>query len=77
MTVEISYLTATGAGNVAFSDTIAASSRKSYSMGTRLAGTRASVVVRSRTPGRPIMVERAMYWNNRAEGTDSIGGCGD
>jgi hypothetical protein len=35
------------------------------------------VVVRSRTPGRPIMVERAMYWNNRAEGTDSIGGCGD
>ena len=46
-------------------------------MRTRLADARASVAVRSRTPVRPIMVERALYWNDRAEGTDSIGGCSD
>jgi len=23
---------------------------------------------------RPVMVERSMYWNNRAAGTDTIGG---
>ncbi|HEY5526739.1 MAG TPA: hypothetical protein VIK02_04080 [Candidatus Anoxymicrobiaceae bacterium] len=46
-------------------------------MGTRLADARASLAVRSRTPGRPIMVESAMYWNDRAEGTDSIGGCSE
>jgi hypothetical protein len=27
--------------------------------------------------GLPIMVERAMYWNNRGAGTDTIGGYSD
>jgi hypothetical protein len=27
--------------------------------------------------GKKIMVERAMYWNNRSAGTDTIGGYSD
>ena len=38
---------------------------------------RAAVLVRSKTPGKGIMVERAMYWNNRGAGTDTVGGYGD
>ena len=34
---------------------------------------RAAVMVQSLTPGRKIMVERAMYWNSRGAGTDTIG----
>jgi hypothetical protein len=35
---------------------------------------RASVVVNCKTSGKKIMVERAMYWNSRSAGTDTIGG---
>jgi hypothetical protein len=38
---------------------------------------RASIMVKSKTPGKKIMVERSMYWNNRGAGTDTIGGYGD
>jgi len=38
---------------------------------------RAAVMVRSLTPNNKIMVERAMYWNNRGAGTDTIGGYSD
>jgi hypothetical protein len=38
---------------------------------------RAAIMVKSKTAGKNIMVERAMYWNNRGAGTDTIGGCGD
>jgi hypothetical protein len=34
-------------------------------------------MVTSKTPGEKIMVERAMYWNNRGAGTDTIGGYSD
>jgi hypothetical protein len=34
-------------------------------------------MVTSKTAGKPIMVERAMYWNNRGAGTDTIGGYSD
>ena len=33
--------------------------------------------VKSKTAGKSIMVERAMYWNNRGAGTDTIGGYSD
>jgi hypothetical protein len=77
VTVEISYLTPTGEGNVVFQDTIAANSRKTYNMGDKGIQGRASVMVISKTSGKKIMVERAMYWNNRGAGTDTIGGYGD
>jgi hypothetical protein len=35
---------------------------------------RASVMFTSKTSGKKIMCERAMYWNNRGAGTDTIGG---
>ncbi|MHB8894456.1 MAG: DUF5719 family protein [Candidatus Geothermincolia bacterium] len=74
VTVEISYLTLTGTGNVTFTETVAANSRKSFNMADKLPSTRASVIVRSKTAGKAIMVERAMYWNNRGAGTVTIGG---
>jgi len=75
--VEISYLTPTGQGNKVFTDTIPANSRKSYHMGDMLPSGRAAIIVKSQTRGKPIMVERAMYWNSRGAGTDTIGGYGD
>ncbi|MBU4176146.1 MAG: DUF5719 family protein [Actinomycetia bacterium] len=77
VTVEISYLTPTGEGNVTFTDTVPANSRKTYSMGDALPQGRAAIVVTSKTSGKKIMVERAMYWNSRGAGTDTIGGYSD
>ena len=75
--VEIAYLTSNGQGNVVFQDTIPANSRKTYSMADKGIGGRASITVTSKTSGQKIMVERAMYWNNRGAGTDTIGGYSD
>ncbi|MBU4392098.1 MAG: hypothetical protein KJ907_10650 [Actinobacteria bacterium] len=77
VTVEISYLTPDGAGNVVFTETIGANSRDTYSMGDKGINGRAAVLVTSKTAGAKIMVERAMYWNGRGAGTDTIGGFGD
>ena len=75
--VEVSYLTQTGAGNVVFYDNIPANSRKTYNMADSGLSGRAAVMVTSETPGQKIMVERAMYWNNRGAGTDTVGGYSD
>jgi hypothetical protein len=75
--VEVSYLTQTGAGNVVFYDSIPANSRKTYNMADSGLSGRAAVMVTSKTPGQKIMVERAMYWNNRGAGTDTIGAYSD
>lgn len=75
--VQVYYMTASGVGNQTFTDTVPASSRKSYSMADKIPLGRASVLVTSRTAGMNIMVERAMYWNNRGAGTDTIGGFSD
>ncbi len=72
--IEVSYLTASGDGDIVFTDTLAANSRKSYNMGTKMMNQRASVMVKSKTTGKNIMVERSMYWNNRGAGTCTIGG---
>ncbi len=71
--VEIAYLTPTGTGNVSITDTLPANSRRTYNMADAGISGRASVRVTCQTPNRLIMVERAMYWNNRGGGTDTIG----
>ncbi len=77
VTVQISYLTPSGAGNVVFTDTVPASSRKTYNMAEKGINGRAAIMVTSKTAGQKIMVERAMYWNSRGAGTDTIGGYSD
>jgi hypothetical protein len=77
VTVEVRYLTPTGSGNVVFEDTVQALSRKTYDMREKIPEGKASIVVTCKTAGRPIMVERAMYWNGRGAGTDTIGGFSD
>ena len=66
-----------GEGNKTLTDSIPANSRKSYSMADKLPNGRASIMVRSKTSGKKIMCERAMYWNSRGAGTDTVGGYGD
>ncbi|MFH1150881.1 MAG: hypothetical protein V1748_10460 [Actinomycetota bacterium] len=73
VSVTISYLTASGTGNVTKTETIPANSRKSFDMEEHSGlNTRAAIMVRSAT--LPIMCERAMYWSDRSAGTDTIGG---
>lgn len=75
VTVQISYMTPTGAGNVVKTETIPANSRKTFNMldHSGISG-RASIMVRCTSLGRQIMVERAMYWNTRGSGTETVGG---
>jgi YVTN family beta-propeller protein len=82
VTVELTYLPQGGGKSVTFTDQIRPNSRKTYNVageGNTYPGIqgRASIVVRSLDGARPIMVERAMYWNSRGAGTDTIGGYGD
>ena len=76
--VEITYMTPTGAGNVTKSETIPANSRRTYNMVEHggIDG-RAAITVTSKTADRKVIVERAMYWNSRGAGTDTIGGHAD
>lgn len=75
--VEVTYMTPSGSGNKTFTDTIGANSRKTYNLADKIPGGRASTLVTCTTSGKKIMVERAMYWNSRDAGTDTIGGCSD
>ncbi|MBU4173613.1 MAG: hypothetical protein KKB90_04260 [Actinobacteria bacterium] len=77
ITVEVSYLTSDGAGNEVFEETIAGNSRKTFSMVDEGISGRAAVMVTSKTAGKKIMVERAMYWDGKGAGTDTIGGYTD
>jgi hypothetical protein len=72
--VTITYLLAGGGTPVTFTEAIPANSRKTYNMADKGVTGRAAVLVQSETAGKPIMVERAMYWNSRGAGTDTIGG---
>jgi hypothetical protein len=78
--VEISYLRPGGTGTIVFSDNIPQRSRKTYALRDRLNG-EASIIVRSETPGKKIMVERATYMASPgcplAGGTCTIGGYSD
>ena len=74
VTVDITYLTPSGQGNITKTETIPANSRMTYGMQAHSGLTgRASISVRSKTGGKPVMVERSMYWNNKGAGTDTIG----
>ena len=77
VTVEVSYLTPDGTGNVTLTETVGANSRMTFSMADKGISGRAAVLVTSKTAGSKIMVERAMYWNERGAGTDTIGGYAD
>ncbi len=78
VTVEITYMTPDGTGNVVKTETIAAGSRKSFNMAEHSGITgRAAIMVVSKTSGKKVMCERAMYWNSRGTGTDTIGGYSD
>jgi hypothetical protein len=73
--VTITYMTPAGTGNVVKTETIPANSRRTFNMAQHsgLSG-RAAIMVKAKAGTRPIMVERAMYWDNRCAGTDTIGG---
>ncbi|PKQ28897.1 MAG: hypothetical protein CVT63_00190, partial [Candidatus Anoxymicrobium japonicum] len=76
VSIEVSYLKA-GGGAVSLTETIPANSRKTYNMSDKIPGGRAAIKVTSKTTGKKIMVERAMYWNARGAGTDTMGGFSD
>jgi hypothetical protein len=75
--ITVTYLAAGGGTPVTFTDTVGANARNTYNMKDKGIAGRAAVMVQSNTPGKNIMVERAMYWNNRGAGTDTIGGYSD
>jgi hypothetical protein len=74
VSIEVQYLCPDGVGNITFNDTVPGNSRKTFNMSAAGLNGRASVFVRCTTAGGKIMVERAMYWNSRGAGTDTIGG---
>ena len=78
VTVEVTYMTPSGAGNVTKTETIPANSRRTFGMADHSGiNGRAAITVTSITAGKKIMCERAMYWNSRGTGTDTIGGYED
>jgi hypothetical protein len=72
------YMTPTGTAIVIRGYGIRANSRETINMFeySGIAG-RAAVFVESEMPSQKIIVERAMYWNSRGAGTDTIGGYSD
>jgi hypothetical protein len=75
--VSVTYLTPDGIGDVTLIELIPASSRMTFRLADRVPSGRAGVVVECTTPGKSIIAERAIYWNNRGAGTDTIGGSSD
>ncbi|MBN2169327.1 MAG: carboxypeptidase regulatory-like domain-containing protein, partial [Actinobacteria bacterium] len=75
--VEIGYLAAGGTGSRIISAVIPANSRQTFNMVDEGINGRASILVTCKTAGMKIMCERAMYWNDRGAGTDTIGGFSD
>ncbi len=71
--VVVSYLQANGAGQSSFVMDVPALSRLTFNMADTLPSARAAVKVTCLTPGSGILVERAMYWNDRGAGIESIG----
>jgi ribosomal protein L31 len=75
--IQVTYMTPGGNGNQDFTDTVPANARRTYNMADHIPSGKASIMVTCTTPGKKIMVERAMYWNDRGAGTDTIGGYAD
>jgi len=74
VTITVSYMPQGGGQVQGFKDEIPANSRRSYNMADKVPSGRASIFVESQDGARPIIVERAMYMNDRGAGTDTIGG---
>ena len=75
--VEVTYLPEGGGATVSKGEAIPANTRKTFNMAEHSGITgRASVMIRVGL-GRKVMAERAMYWNNRGAGTNTIGGYTD
>jgi len=73
--IEVDYYPLGGGPVKGFDDTIDAQSRVSYDMSDTIGGDHySSIAVYSMTTGKKIMVERAIYGQNRGSGTDTIGG---
>lgn len=72
--VEVAYLLARGGAPVSITETIGANSRKSFNMADSMTG-RAGIRVTSVKGGPPVMVERAMYWNDKSAGACTTGAC--
>lgn len=66
-----------GSGNATFEDTIPAQSRRTYSLADKVPSGKAATMVQCLTSGKKVIVERAMYWNDRGVGTSTIGGSSD
>jgi len=75
--VKISSLSAEGKIEVTFTEVIPGGSRRTYPLSDMIDESRASILIECKTPGKRIMAERAMYWNNRGAGTCTIGGFED
>lgn len=74
VTVRITYFPQGGGDAVTFTDEISPYTRSTYNMADEFPAGRASILVESLDGARPVMVERAMYMNDRGAGTDTIGG---
>lgn len=72
--VRITYLKPDGIGNVSFTDTVPARSRKTYNMADKLSETNAAIMVECLVEGKKIIAERSMYSNGRWGGSETIGG---
>ncbi len=78
VSLSIGYLRAGGGEVVERYEHIAGNSRQTFNLAQHSGiNGRASVLVTTEVQQQVIIVERAMYWNNRGAGTDTIGCCGD
>jgi parallel beta-helix repeat protein len=75
--VEITYMTPDGTGNVVKDEIIPASSRRTFNMADHAGISGRAAIQVTCGFGKKVMVERAMYWNSRGTGTDTIGGYAD
>ncbi len=77
--VRVTYLPQDGKGEpVSFTAKIPPLSRRSFNMADKVPSGRAAAMVESLGEGEPdpILVERAMYMNQKGAGTSTIGSCG-
>lgn len=76
--IEVSYLPLEGGDPIPYSYTLPAKSRMTFSMGDDIGVDKyASIMVQSTSTGMNIMVERAIYGQNKGSGTNTIGGAYD
>ncbi len=75
--VEITYMTPTGTGNVVRGEIIPAGSRRTFNLAEHAGITGRAAIRITCGFGKKVMCERAMYWNSRGAGTDTIGAYSD